>query len=95
MSDIMRPMSFDHLMTWILDEYESQQTIFGQRRLARLLFEARSQRVAHKIFFHRENPFYIKQRYPFIILKKSPSVQQNLTKSPIIIALSFAYPWTK
>ena len=35
MSDIMRPMSFDHLMTWILDEYESQQTIFGQRRLAR------------------------------------------------------------
>ena len=29
MSDIMRPMKFDHLMNWILDEYENQNTIFG------------------------------------------------------------------
>ena len=53
MSDIMRPMSFDHLMTWILDEYESQQTIFGQRRLARTELAAARPIFGEKI----ETPF--------------------------------------
>lgn len=29
MSDIMRPIPFDSLMDWILNEYRSQGTIFG------------------------------------------------------------------
>ena len=33
MSDIMRPISFDHLMNWILDEYATQKTIFGNSKL--------------------------------------------------------------
>jgi putative selenate reductase len=33
MSDVMRPIGFDHLMTWILDEYATQKTIFGEQRL--------------------------------------------------------------
>ncbi len=33
MSDIMRPMSFGHLMTWILDEYKKEGTIFGERKM--------------------------------------------------------------
>ena len=28
MSDIMRPMSFGHLMNWILTEYKDQGSIF-------------------------------------------------------------------
>ena len=35
MSDIMRPMKFDHLMNWILGEYETQKTIFGVRAFAK------------------------------------------------------------
>jgi putative selenate reductase len=33
MSDIMRPIGFDHLMTWILDEYATQKSIFGEHRI--------------------------------------------------------------
>jgi putative selenate reductase len=33
MSDIMRPISFDHLMNWILEEYATQKTIFGESKL--------------------------------------------------------------
>lgn len=33
MSDIMRPISFAHLMDWILNEYENQGTIFGEDKL--------------------------------------------------------------
>ncbi|MBQ6322291.1 MAG: putative selenate reductase subunit YgfK, partial [Lachnospiraceae bacterium] len=29
MSDIMRPMSFEHLMNWILEEYQKSRSIFG------------------------------------------------------------------
>ena len=29
MSDIMRPMTFDHLMNWALEEYAKQGSIFG------------------------------------------------------------------
>ena len=29
MSDIMRPMSFGHLMNWILEEYQKSGSIFG------------------------------------------------------------------
>lgn len=32
MSDYMRPIGFDHLMTWILDEYRTHGSIFGERR---------------------------------------------------------------
>ena len=35
MSDIMRPIGFDHLMTWVMDEYRTQKTIFGQQRIVR------------------------------------------------------------
>ena len=29
MSDIMRPISFDRLMNWIIGEYQNHGTIFG------------------------------------------------------------------
>ncbi len=32
MSDIMRPMSFGHLMDWIFKEYEKDKSIFGVRK---------------------------------------------------------------
>ena len=32
MSDIMRPMSFEHLMEWILEEHEKEGSIFGVRK---------------------------------------------------------------
>ena len=35
MSDIMRPMSFGHLMNWILDEYKKYGSIFGVSKLVR------------------------------------------------------------
>ena len=35
MSDIMRPIGFDHLMTWILDEYRTKGTVFGEQRVVR------------------------------------------------------------
>ena len=35
MSDIMRPMSFGHLMNWILTEYEKSGSIFGVSKLVR------------------------------------------------------------
>ncbi|MCI8537408.1 MAG: putative selenate reductase subunit YgfK [Oscillospiraceae bacterium] len=35
MSDIMRPMSFGHLMNWILEEYENSGSIFGVSKLVR------------------------------------------------------------
>ncbi|MCR4658557.1 MAG: putative selenate reductase subunit YgfK [Lachnospiraceae bacterium] len=35
MSDIMRPMSFGHLMEWILDEHERYGSIFGVRHFVR------------------------------------------------------------
>lgn len=38
MSDIMRPMSFGHLMTWILEEYKKEGTVFGERKMPK--FEA-------------------------------------------------------
>ena len=41
MSDIMRPMKFDHLMNWILGEYETQKTIFGVRAFAKTSGAAR------------------------------------------------------
>ncbi|MGI6229743.1 MAG: putative selenate reductase subunit YgfK [Tractidigestivibacter sp.] len=41
MSDIMRPMPFDQLMNWILTEYKTQGTIFGEKRLAHLGPKAR------------------------------------------------------
>ena len=33
MSDTMRPIGFGQLMNWILDEYQTQGTIFGESRL--------------------------------------------------------------
>lgn len=33
MSDIMRPISFDQLMNWILSEYHDHKTIFGEDKL--------------------------------------------------------------
>ena len=33
MGDIMRPMSFGHLMNWILDEYAQEGSIFGVRSM--------------------------------------------------------------
>ncbi len=41
MSDIMRPMKFDHPMNWILGEYETQKTIFGVRAFAKTSGAAR------------------------------------------------------
>lgn len=35
MSDIMRPMSFKHLMEWILDEHEKHGSIFGVRHFVK------------------------------------------------------------
>ncbi len=35
MSDIMRPMSFGHLMDWILKEYEKEGSIFGVRKFVK------------------------------------------------------------
>ena len=35
MSDIMRPMSFGHLMNWILSEYKQNGSIFGVSKLVR------------------------------------------------------------
>ena len=35
MSDIMRPMSFGHLMNWILEEYRKSESIFGVSKLVR------------------------------------------------------------
>ena len=35
MSDIMRPMSFGHLMNWILEEYRKSGSIFGVSKLVR------------------------------------------------------------
>ncbi len=35
MSDIMRPMSFDHIMDWVLTEYETKKSIFGESKLVR------------------------------------------------------------
>lgn len=35
MSDIMRPMTFGHLMDWILTEYADRQEIFGVRKLVK------------------------------------------------------------
>jgi len=35
MSDIMRPMSFGHLMDWILSEYKQSGSIFGVSKLVR------------------------------------------------------------
>ena len=35
MSDIMRPMSFGHLMNWILEEYQKSGSIFGVSKLAK------------------------------------------------------------
>lgn len=31
MSDIMRPMSFEHLLKWILTEYKKDKAVFGER----------------------------------------------------------------
>ena len=33
MSDIMRPMSFGHLMNWVLSEHSAQGTIFGVSKI--------------------------------------------------------------
>lgn len=35
MSDIMRPIPFGDLMTWILDEYAAHGTIFGERKIVK------------------------------------------------------------
>ncbi len=35
MSEIMRPMSMDHLMHWIMSEYEQKQSIFGIEKIVR------------------------------------------------------------
>ena len=35
MSDIMRPISFDRLLSWVLNEYEKEGTIFGISKLVR------------------------------------------------------------
>ena len=35
MSDKMRPMSFGHLMSWILEEYQQTGSIFGVSKLVR------------------------------------------------------------
>ncbi len=35
MSDIMRPMTFSHLMEWILEEYEKSGSIFGVRHFVK------------------------------------------------------------
>ncbi len=53
MSDIMHPMPFDQLMNWILDEYATKGTIFGERMLPR-----RDPKAARPIFGERvETPF--------------------------------------
>ncbi len=36
MSDIMTPMSFDHLMRWVLEEYKKDGAIFGEKRMPKL-----------------------------------------------------------
>ncbi|MBR2674731.1 MAG: putative selenate reductase subunit YgfK [Mogibacterium sp.] len=36
MSDIMTPMSFEHLMTWVLDEHKKEGSIFGEKRMPKL-----------------------------------------------------------
>ncbi len=36
MSDIMTPMSFGHLMTWVLEEYKKEGSIFGEKRMPKL-----------------------------------------------------------
>lgn len=33
MGDIMRPMSFGHLMEWVLREYRQEGTVFGERKM--------------------------------------------------------------
>ena len=33
MSDIMVPMSFGHLMKWVLEEYKKEGSVFGERRM--------------------------------------------------------------
>ncbi len=33
MSEIMRPIPFDHLMDWVLTEYETSKSIFGESKL--------------------------------------------------------------
>ena len=35
MSDIMRPMSFGHLMDWILSEHQASGSVFGISKLVR------------------------------------------------------------
>lgn len=35
MSDIMRPMSFEHLLHWVLEEYRKDGSVFGVSRLVR------------------------------------------------------------
>ena len=35
MSEIMRPMSMDHLMHWIMSEYEQKRSIFGIEKIVR------------------------------------------------------------
>ena len=36
MSDIMTPMSFGHLMNWVLEEYKKEGSIFGEKRMPKL-----------------------------------------------------------
>ena len=36
MSDIMTPMSFEHLMTWILKECKKEGAVFGEKRMPKL-----------------------------------------------------------
>ena len=35
MSEIMRPMTIDHLMHWIMSEYEQKKSIFGIEKLVK------------------------------------------------------------
>ena len=35
MSEIMRPMSIDHLMHWIMSEYEQKKSIFGIEKIVK------------------------------------------------------------
>lgn len=35
MSDIMRPIGFDHLMDWVLTEHETKGSVFGVRKMVK------------------------------------------------------------
>lgn len=35
MSDVMRPIGFDHLMDWVLSEHDTKGSIFGIRKMVK------------------------------------------------------------